>query len=161
MTDELYMKRLSIFFMVALAGVLMMASCEPSDEVLPDKSVREEFAAKYPDAKDIEWDREGTYWKVSFDTGSGAARKEHEAWYSADGSWLWTETDLYLSEVPSEIMGYLAESIYGDSDIDGNDAEYVETPTSNYYRFEIIYGGIELIIKVDEEGHVGIGGIER
>lgn len=155
------MKRL--FVLLALAvGVLAMSSCDEYDDgVRPSKSIRNQFESMYPNAKDVEWDREGYYWKVSFETGSLMSRTDHEAWYDNNGTWLRTETDMYLSAVPQDILDYLKASEYASAIIEDNDVDYVETPQGNYYKFDVIFGGIELSIKVDEDGNVGIAGIER
>lgn len=152
------MKRFLII-MAAVAAMAMAASCDDYDGVRPDNDVLEQFGAMYPGAKDVEWEREGYYWKVSFETASD--RTDHEAWFDRNGSWLRTETDLLLSSVPQEIKDFLSDSAYKDAMFEDNDAEFVETPTGNYYRFELLFGGIEINVKVSEDGSVGIEGIER
>lgn len=152
------MKRLMIIF-AAVATMAMAVSCDDYDGVRPDSDVLEQFEAMYPGAKDVEWDREGYYWKVSFET--GAERIDREAWFDRNGAWLRTETDLLLSAVPQEIKDFLSESAYKDAIFEDNDAEFVETPTGDYYRFELLFGGIEVKVKVSEDGSVGIEGIER
>lgn len=148
--------------MVLLLGAMTLVSCEKYEDGRPAKSVLNKFESMYSGAKDVEWERDGFDWKVSFETGSGSARIDHEAWYDNDGRWLKTETDLRLSVVPKEIVDFLkASEEYGSAIIDSNDVEYVETPDGDYYRFELRIGGVEIAVKVDKDGNVGIAGIDR
>lgn len=153
------MKRLTVLIAI-IAGLMAFSSCDRYDGMLPDKSIRDVFSSMYPEAKDVEWDKDGYYWKVSFDTGSGSERREHDAWYDNDGSWIRTETDILYSDVPQYIKDSLATSSYGDAVVD-NEVSFVETPDGNYYRFELEYGSMDLAVKVDVDGNVGIAGIER
>ena len=152
------MKRLMIM-LAAVVAMVMSAACDEYDGVLPDSNILAQFNAMYPGAKDVEWEREGYYWKVSFETGRD--RVDREAWFDKNGDWLKTETDLHLSSVPQYIKDYLDGSIYKDASFEDGDAEYIETPSGNYYRFELLFGGIEIKVKVFEDGRVGIEGIER
>lgn len=152
------MKRL--VFMTIMAGLMSWVSCDRHDDVLPEKSIRDMFSSMYPGATDVEWDKEEYCWVVSFDTGSGSERREHEAWYANDGVWIKTETDISYSDVPQRIKDILSASSYGDAVVD-DDVKFVETPEIDYYKFEIKYGSIDLAVKVDESGNVGIAGIER
>ena len=86
------MKKMMILAVIAAAATTM-TSCEKYEDGIPQKDVREVFNRMYPNAFDVEWDWEGTYWSVSFDTGTPPNETEHEAWFDADGNWIrtWTE----------------------------------------------------------------------
>ena len=58
-----------MIFAVAAIAALTLLSCEKYEDGKPAKSVRSEFAEMYPDARDVEWEAEAGYWKVSFETG--------------------------------------------------------------------------------------------
>lgn len=147
------MKKILICLAVAMVGVAIM-SCEKYEDGRPDRSVIKEFNRMYPDAKDIEWEPEGGYWKVSFETGTAPGRVEREAWYDAAGNWIRTETDMYLSSVPQNIRDFLAASEYASAVPEDNDVEYVETPDGNYYRFDLRLSGTSVYVDVTEEGKV-------
>lgn len=145
-----------MIFAVAALTALTLLSCEKYDDGKPAKSVRSEFARMYPDAKDVEWEAEAGYWKVSFETGKAPAVKEHEAWYDASGNWIRTETDIVASALPQSVKDALAASEYASAVLSGSDIEYVETPEGNYYEIEVRFGGAEIALKVTEDGEVSL-----
>lgn len=153
------MKKFFVLLTAALA-CLTVFSCEKYEDGRPARSVIKEFNRMYPDAKDVEWEPERGYWKVSFETGSLPDRVDHEAWYDASGIWLRTETDVRLSSVPQKILDYLRDSEYGTSSVERDDVEYVETPEGDYYRFEIRYGGVSVYVNVSDDGTVTSGGLD-
>lgn len=150
------MKRFYMIFAVAAMAALTLLSCEKYEDGKPAKSVRSEFAEMYPDARDVEWEAEAGYWKVSFETGKAPAVQEHEAWYDASGNWIRTETDLVASALPQSVKDALAASEYASAILSGSDIEYVETPDGNYYEIEVRYGGVEVALKVTEGGEVSL-----
>lgn len=143
---------------IAMAAVimtfLMLSACEKYEDGRPEKMTRNEFSQMFPDAKDVEWEREGGCWKVSFETGKGAGRVDHEAWYGLDGSWLRTESEMGLSAVPQYIKDYLEASEYGSASFEDHDAEYIQTPSGNHYRFDLIHSGVKIYVDVSEDGKV-------
>ena len=151
----------SFWIVVSVIVSFFVLSCEKYEDGVPDRSVRAAFDTMYPKAMNVEWELENFYWKVSFDIVVGLKRTEHEAWYESDGTWVKTVTEMPWSSVPQIIKDYLASSIYGEDVIDDNEVEYIVTPTEKYYRIEILHGGIEVNVKVTEDGKVGIAGIDR
>lgn len=139
-----------------VCAVVLTVSCEKYEDGRPEKSVRSEFSKMFPDAKDVEWDWEYGYWKVSFETGTAPGRTEHEAWYDRDGSWVRTETDLRISAVPENIKGFLSASEYGAAAFEDNDAEFIRTPSGNYYRFDLVHSGVKIYVDVSEDGKVSL-----
>ena len=148
------MKRMMIILAVSFAA-LAMISCEKYEDGRPQKDVRNEFSKMYPDAFDVEWDWEGTYWDVSFRTGSRPNVTEHEAWYGKTGNWIRTKTEIMLSSVPQQIRDFLAaDSYYGTAPFADNDAEYIETPSGNFYRFDLRLNGVVVEVDVNVNGEV-------
>lgn len=146
-------KILYVLGAVAIAFVAVM--CEKYDDGIPAKSVRNEFKSMYAGAKDVEWEREGAYWKVSFEAGTYPNRVDHEAWYDEAGNWIMTETDLLLSSVPQEIKDFLAaDAVYGTATISDNDVEFWQKPDGNFYRFDLRHDGREVEVDVTEDGKV-------
>lgn len=147
------MKRIMMILAV-VAAFFATVSCDRYEDGRPSKDVRNEFNRMYPDAWDVEWEYDGMQWEVSFETGSRPNGVEHTAWYETDGTWVQTKTDILLSKVPQNIKDYLMASEYASAQFDDNDAEYFETPTGNFYRFDMRVNGGEIDVDVTEDGEV-------
>jgi hypothetical protein len=153
------MKRVILTVILAVSAMTLF-SCEKFEDGMPVKSVREAFAEMYPDARDVEWDMELTGWKVSFETGTPPDIKESEAWYDRNGNWLRTETDLLASALPQVVKDALAASEYASAVLDAGDVEFVETPDGNFYQLEVILKGLEVKLKVSEDGKISLAGLD-
>lgn len=143
-----------VFMILTLAAALVVASCDKYEDGKPPKDVRSEFNRMYPDAWDVEWERQGVYWEVSFETGSRPDGIDHKAWYDVKGDWIQTCTEVFLSQVPQNIKDFLMESEFGSGQFEDNDAEYFETQSGNFYRFDMRIGGREIDVDVTEDGKV-------
>lgn len=147
------------WFIVAILCVAVSTafSCDRYDDGRPSKDVRAEFSRMYPDAYDVEWEWTGNGWEVSFDTGNRAHPDEHEAYYSTDGSWLMTKTEILLTAVPEKIKEFLElDPEYASASFEDNDAEYIETPSGNFYRFDLVSGGKKIHVDVNADGDVNL-----
>lgn len=145
--------RLMIIFTIAASLVFM--ACDIYDDGVPAKAVRSEFRSMYPDAKDVEWDREGVNWSVSFEIGKFPDVQEYEALYDSKGRWIVTESDIHMSEVPQEIKNYLAASKeYGTLPYSDNEVELFNTPKGDIYRIELRRNGQEIDVDVSSDGTV-------
>lgn len=145
------MKHILILF---AAVAVMAVSCDRYENGKPEKEIRKEFNAMYPSARDVEWERAGAYWVVSFEMD----RIDYEAWYDDGGNWIRTVKEIMLASVPSAILTYLEQSVYGGSYPD--DVDYVMTPAGNFYRFELMYEGREVKVDVTEDGVVSMAGYD-
>ncbi len=144
-----------IFAILAAASLLAFASCDKYEDGRPSKDVRSEFNRMYPDAWDVEWEYDGVYWEVNFETGSRPNGIDHEAWFDMSGNWLGTKTELLMAAVPQNIKDFLAASKeYANAQIADMTVDYYETPAENFYRFEIYLLGIESLVDVTEDGKV-------
>ena len=151
------MKTDRIMMILTIAASMFMMACDMYDDGIPSKAVRSEFKSMYPDAKDVEWDREGMYWSVSFETGSNSNRVDHEALFDTEGNWIYTETDMYMSLVPQSIKGFLeANPEYGILPLDDKEVEYYQTPSGNFYRFDLKLAGRDIDVDVTEDGKVSL-----
>ena len=147
-----------------LAAVLAatMISCDKYEDGRPGKDVISQFDRMYPEAFDVEWGREGTYWEVSFETGARPNGIEHEAIYDADGNWIQTKTEISIGSVPQFIRDFLtADPVYGSASLADNEADYIETPSGNFYRFSIRLDGITVEVDVNENGKVSLAAYLR
>lgn len=141
--------------LTVVAAVILSVSCEKYEDGKPSKDVRTEFADMYPDAWDVEWERNGSGWVVSFETGKRPNGTEHKAWYDKDGAWIQTVTDVILADVPQSIKNYLQESEYAQAQFEDYDAEYFETQAGdNFYRFDLVMGGRDIEVDVNTNGEV-------
>ena len=134
------------------ASIVSM-SCGLYDDGIPPKAVRSEFKAMYSGARDVEWDREGQNWSVSYEID----RVEFEALYTSDGKWLMTEQEVSYVNVPQQIKDYLSASHeYGALRLDDNTVEYYKTPSGDFYRFELDNNGRDIEVDVTESGMVSL-----
>lgn len=145
------MKKIIIALAIVAASMTAL-SCDRYDDGRPPKVVREHFADMFPSAKDVEWEVEMGYWKVSFETGTGASRVDSEAWYNEMGEWVRTETDRFPSSLPEEIKAIISSSEYASAMID--DVKYVQTPSEEYYQFELTVAGASIYINVYSDGRI-------
>ncbi len=152
------MKRIVLLAMAILG--MISTSCEKYEDGRPAKDIRNEFDRMYPDARDVEWESEGGYWKVSFETGTASGRLGHEAWFDRSGEWMKTETDVFLMNIPQAVKDFLKASEYGTGNVDGDDIEYVQTPQGNYYRFKVRVDGRTVYVHVSENGTVTSGNLD-
>ena len=151
------MKRLLTAIVMLAVAAAAQISCEKYEDGKPSKNGRSEFERMYPDAKDVEWDREGMYWSVSFETGSYSNRVDHEALFDTEGNWIYTETDMYMSLVPQSIKGFLeANPEYGILPLDDKEVEYYQIPSGNFYRFDLKLAGRDIDVDVTEDGKVSL-----
>lgn len=138
-----------------IAAGLLFVSCDKYEDGRPSGEVRAEFSAMYPDAKDVEWDRERTFWSVSFETGSLPNRVEHEAYFDQAGNWVMTKTEMLLTAVPQSVKDALAANVeYGNLPFRDNDADKYQMPSGVFYRFDLTKDGREVEVDVNENGAV-------
>ena len=151
------MKRLVVNLIALFTVVLSFAatSCDKYDDGRPAREVRNEFSKMFPDAKDVEWEAEAGYWKVSFETGKAPNRIDHEAWFAGDGTWVRTVSEYTINMVPQGIKDLLAGSDYGSLPLEDREVEYFETSGyGRFYRFDLWQNGKEIKVDVHETGEV-------
>lgn len=86
------------------------------------KTIQDAFKAKYPTAQKVEWEME--------DTGEYEAEfkldgKEMSANFNADGTWLETETEIKIKDLPQAVKDAIVAQF---PDFEVEEAEQVETP---------------------------------
>lgn len=154
------MKRMSILFAsLLLCTSLIGAGCEKSsylddfEEDIPKALVPQEvissFEQKYPDTK-ASWENERGMLKAEFRKN----RKDVDAWFESNGTWVRTVTELTPKDLPDIIVSNV-KSTYPDYLIE--DVDLIETPTEKYYLIEIEKRGfmdMEIKLKVSEDGKI-------
>lgn len=138
-------------------GYALSEGVRQNSRMMPPKSVSDEMPAErlqIPDnARDVEWEKEGPYWVLSYDLGRGADKKEVDVYFDADGAWVMTRTDLHINDVPQYIKDYVSASQeYAGARFADRDAEYVEKPDGNSYILEIMIGMYDIDLEVTEDG---------
>ena len=107
-------------------------------------AVLNQFAADFPGIVRMEWEKEGPYYKAEFVKDN----KECEAWYTAEGKWVKTETD-FKGQLPQAVTDYL-QATYPGYRIE--DTNFVEVPGDRYYEIELEKGDSEWILTIHEDG---------
>ena len=153
------MKKFALLMAIA-ASVFAVTSCDEYEDGKPSSSVLDRFENMYPGAWDVEWEREGVYWEVSFDTGTPPDEIDHTAWFRSDGTWVRTETDLHISAVLASIKEFLQESQYAAALLEDSEIDYIQTPDGNFYQFELVYNGTRVKVNVTEDGKVSLAGLD-
>ena len=120
-------------FICLLMGVMAMLSISCDDDVSAadvPAPVTSTFQQMFPGAT-AKWEKEPNgQLKAEF----YADYHEMEAWFQKDGTWVMTQKDLNVSELPQTVLNYLAQNHPG---VEIDDADWVETPTEKYYRVEL------------------------
>lgn len=131
-----------------LATLFVLPSCDQDQDLLEFQVptvVMQEFKEKYPDATYAEWERVGTKYKADFRYDG----REAEAWFDKGGNWIRTEFE-FRGTLPEPVQQLIATK-YARYEIDS--VEWVETPTGNYYQFELERDGrLDRTVKVREDG---------
>lgn len=147
------MKKMWIWLLAA--SVSLTTACEKSDNndlALLEKNhpeVVEALMIRYPAARVLDVDYGQGMAEIEILDGS--ARRE--VWYTIDGTWHRTETNLRTSDLPSAVSSAWKGSAYGNYRID--EVELIETPEGSYYRFDLeLSGKPDVILKIDSGGVV-------
>lgn len=129
------MKR-KLYLLLGLLVALQMpllTSCNDDDEdIMPTQvpaEVTTAFAERYPSATP-KWEKGKGLYKAEFYNESG----EVDVWFKANGEWVMTQTDIFPQNLPEAVKNYVATN-YPDRIID--DADHIETPTTDYYLLEL------------------------
>ncbi len=119
----------------------------PDASVLPD-AIRQFIEAQYPDSRIIETEREHGQIEVEIIHNN----RGKEIVFNSSHQWLNTHYDVRRTEVEEVVLTALQNSIYATYQID--DIERYETPTGNYYLFELEKGNQEIDLKIDPTGQL-------
>ncbi len=141
------MKKKSIFLMSLLLGLAAATTvaCSSDDELNAPPAVAATFELMYPGIVP-QWEFEQNMWNAEFRKDS----REMEAWFQTDGTWVMTETDIAVTELPAAVVAAVNAN-YPDYAID--DAEWVETPLQDYFEVELDRKGQpDVHLKITEEG---------
>lgn len=147
------MKLKMYFAMLALSVcTLAFQSCDKDDDNMnaAPQELKTAFANKYPGFQPREWEMKGGYIVVDFYTSEGEA----EAWFTADYTWVMTETDIRpaaLSTLAPKVYEALQSSQYANWRID--DVDKLERPDmETVYVIEVEQGKQEIELYYSADG---------
>lgn len=162
------------FFLVAAVAAALTAvpACQKFDDVdhmdarrqnsmvRPPQQVADQMpqdrTAVPADARDVEWDREGQYWVLSYEIGHGADETEYEVWFDADGKWVMSMNDIRFSDVPQQIKDYLEADPVCSKAVFDRDGDYIEKASGVSYRFDAVADGVEYDVEVTADGVITV-----
>ena len=111
-------------------------------------SIEEFIADKYPGARILEQDWDDGYLEVEI----WHDNKEKNIYFNGAGEWVRSQWDVRISELPEAVTDTLSKE-YPDYRID--DAEYIQTPDSEYYLIELEgRGDSEKNIRITSDGTI-------
>ena len=140
------MKTTFITAIVMLSSMFAFCSCK-SDGYIPAKNIVNAFKAKFPKAKQVEWEVKNTYQVAEFRQGL----TETEAWFDNNGNWVMTESDVSFRSLPTVIRNSFETGEYAKwkvEDVDKLERVGMET----IYIIEVELGEQEVDLHYLENG---------
>lgn len=129
--------RLKMYFALFALGAVSLASCDNNDNDNIDASkvpadVRSTFGGSYPNTANLKWETENVsqrfYYKAEFNNRNDNNYRT-SAWYSPEGKWQMTETEMPYSAIPPAIQAAFENSPYAAWRKD-NEVDKIERPDS-------------------------------
>lgn len=111
------------------ATVWSLYSCDNNDDesINVPIELQDAFSAKYPNVANVKWESKSGYYVADFYDGYEAS-----AWFTQDGTWQMTETDIPYTALPQAVKTSFEASEYKSWEID--DVDKLERE-----GFEIVY----------------------
>lgn len=143
------MKLKMYFLLVALSAfALTMQSCDDDDKgIVVPLELANALADKYPEVKNAKWEIKGTYYVADFYKDN----YETSAWFTPEGVWQMTETDIPYDALPAAVKSAFESSKYADwhvDDVDKLERQGLET----VYVIEVEQDKQEFDLYYTEEG---------
>jgi len=124
------MKEVKFMLLAAMCmAMFSFTSCSDDDDFKPEDVVQTALTAKYPNATHIEWEKKKTFLVADCRVNG----KDLDVWFTTDGQWKMTETELLAADLPAAVTAALAaHATYGTWYVDDRDfLEYADS-TSVY-----------------------------
>lgn len=135
------------FLFVSVFLLSALIACETDLGYQLDEPVAEFIKSNYRGAKVLEAEYTST---GLYEVEISHKKVVKDVYFTLDNEWAYTTWDVNRSSLPKAVKNYVEENYPGYT-ID-NDADYFESPTIEYYSFEIEKGIIELPIVVTPNG---------
>ena len=86
--------------LLALCVTWSLQSCDNDDDnsIAVPTELQNAFASKYPNAANVKWETKCGYYVADFYDGYEAS-----AWFTQDGKWQMTETDIPYNALPQAV----------------------------------------------------------
>ncbi len=113
------------------------------------KAVKDSFAKRFPNTKEVEWSKESdTEFEAEFET----AKKEQSANFDLSGKWMGTETEINKSELPKAVIDAIAKEFAGFKIEEAEKAEILDK--GMFYEVELEKGKLSYEVQFSAEGKV-------
>jgi hypothetical protein len=107
------------------------------------------FQQAFPKAYDVDWEMDGEYYKVEFET--GLLGSDHDVWYDKAGKLIRHKEEISKSELPQKVLDKI-KSEFGAYRVD--DVKKITEGTTATYTVELKKMGEEWKVAFDSEGNV-------
>lgn len=113
--------------LLALSAAWSLYSCDNNDDesITVPVELQNAFSSKYPNAANVKWESKSGYYIADFYDGYEAS-----AWFTQDGKWKMTETDIPYDALPQAVKTSFEASEYKSwkiDDVDKLERESFET----------------------------------
>ena len=141
--------KLKMYFLLLALGALGLQSCNDDDDHLSSvpTELKNAFTEKYPSVNNEKWETKGNYYIAEF----RQQNYETSAWFTPNGVWQMTETDLPYQALPAAVKSAFESSEYAKWKVD--DVDMLERPDmEKVYVIEVESGKQEFDLYYSEEG---------
>lgn len=146
-----------LFLMLALAGGVMLQSCNDDDDdsISVSPEIRNAFSQKYPHANGAKWETKAGFYVADFRNNAYDA----SAWFTPAGVWKMTETDLPYNALPDAVKAAFESGEYASwrkDDVDmlereGMETVYVIEVESANHEYDLYYSEDGTLVKAVED----------
>lgn len=100
--------RLLLIFLLLTTGFAFACCSKDHNDYRPEATVIKAFETKYPKTGKVEWEQKSNYQVAEFRLNG----QEAEAWFESNGTWMMTETDISLKNLPVAVQTAFNASEY-------------------------------------------------
>ena len=95
--------------LIAFCAAWSLHSCDNDDDesIAVPTPLQEAFSTRYPNVKNVKWETKAGYYVADFYDGYEAS-----AWFTTDGNWHMTETDIPYTALPDPVKSAFEASDY-------------------------------------------------
>ena len=113
--------------LIAFCAAWSLHSCDNDDDesIAVPTALQEAFSTRYPNVKNVKWETKAGYYVADFYDGYEAS-----AWFTTDGNWHMTETDIPYTALPDPVKSAFEASDYKTwkrDDVDKLERQGIET----------------------------------
>ena len=142
-------QKVALGFVIIVSTTITACHAQSVEQSDIPSAVLKAFQEKYPQAQDVEWEKESdTELEAEFDLNG----EEMSANFSQDGTWMETETEIKRKDLPKAVQSTLKSQFAG---YEIEESEKVATPEQpEAYEVEIEKGETTLSVMLDKNGKV-------